>query len=80
MASSSFDPRQTPAPHLATVTDSRGSSLKKSCQTPQYPLENVPSQLNGTPRARLLTVDEALQYSPLSSVVPFDSSEILCNE
>ena len=27
----------------------------------------------GTPRARLLTVDEALQFSPLSSIVPFHS-------
>ena len=58
------------------MTDSREASLKQSCPAPQYPLENGPSQLNGAPRPRLLTVDEALQYSPLSSVVPFDSSEI----
>lgn len=34
-------------------------------------------QPNGqsTPQARLLTVDEALQYSPLSSIVPFNSGK-----
>ena len=77
MASSSRDPGPKPTPYLATMTDSREASLKKSCLAPQYPLEKIPGQLNGAPRPRLLTVDEALQYSPLSSVVPFDSSEIL---
>ena len=79
MASSSYHPGPTPAPYLG-MTDSREASLKKSGQAPQTPLGNVSSQINGAPRARLLTVDEALQYSPLSSVVPFNSSEILCIE
>ena len=78
MASSSNDPVVTPVPnpYLATMTDSQGASIKKPYQPPQHALDNVLSQLNGAPSARLLTVDEALQYSPLSSVVPFSSSEI----
>jgi len=37
---------------------------------------HVNGQPNGrNPQARLLTVDEALQYSPLSSIVPFSSGK-----
>ena len=35
---------------------------------------NGPSNSASTPPARLLTVDEALQFSPLSSIVPFNPS------
>ncbi len=46
-----------------------------------YQLQSTVAHVNGqpngqsTPQARLLTVDEALQYSPLSSIVPFSSGE-----
>ena len=61
----------------------------KSEQTPSQNHVNLPAQVNGNashhemngwrhaPSRRPLTVDEALQYSPFSSIVPFDSSEFI---
>lgn len=81
MASSSCHPRAMAAPAAPhpTMNDSHGVVQKASYQ-PLQRLQGIPSrQPNGSPKSRLLTVDEALQYSPLSSIVPFSSSKSWCS-
>lgn len=60
-----------------TPTIRHGIPLRaQSTSAPSDPMAfNTNAQPNGTsaPRPRLLTVEEALQYSPLSSIVPFNS-------
>ncbi len=75
MASSDYHAGGVPASSfLAPTTDNRGIPQRK---TPQYyhplPTYGV-RQANGAnyTHTRLLTVEEALQFSPLSSVVPFN--------
>ena len=64
-----------PKVHIPIMTDNRGVDQKTCYQSQQHSQGQGSRQPNGVPRARLLTVDEALQYSPLSSIVPFSSSE-----
>ena len=64
-----------PKIHVPITTNNLGVDQKTCFQSQQHSQEQGSRQPNGVPRARLLTVDEALQYSPLSSIVPFSSSE-----
>ena len=66
-----------PKIQIPIMTDNLGMDQKACCQSQQPSKGQGPRQSNGVPRARLLTVDEALQYSPLSSIVPFSSSRFL---
>lgn len=58
---------------LAPTTDNRGIPARKTqYQTPLQPSNGIYTPNSGNSRGpRLLTVDEALQYSPLSSIIPF---------
>ena len=71
MAPSAFEHVVIPtSTFLAPTSDNRGIPARKTqYQTPLQPSNGVSS---GNARGpRLLTVDEALQYSPLSSIIPF---------
>lgn len=58
---------------LTPTTDNRGIPARKTqYQTPLQPSNGIHAPHSGNPRGpRLLTVDEALQFSPLSSIIPF---------
>ncbi len=66
-------------PDPTSTTDGPGIPHRGMYQANQLQptLLHVNGQPNGqsAPQARLLTVDEALQYSPLSSIVPFTSGK-----
>lgn len=68
---------------LAPTSENRGIPQRK---TPPYPPPVVKVNGNqhangtGSRQIRPLTVSEALQYSPLSSIVPFGSGKCLCRE
>ena len=80
MAYPTYNQKAMAATNRHTV-DVYGQAQQNASQSQQLSNQDASKQLNGTPRARLLTVDEALQYSPLSSISPFSSSKsLLLNE
>lgn len=73
MAPSTFDHVVIPASaYSSTATDNHGFLVTKAHGVQSSPNSSATQQTYGGPRThpRLLTVDEALQYSPLSSIVP----------
>lgn len=74
MAPSVFHHVGIPTPTFLTpTTDNRGIPARKTqYQTPLHPSYGIHTLTSGNTRGpRLLTVDEALQFSPLSSIIPF---------
>lgn len=73
MAPATFDHVVIPSPMFTSPkTDSRAVTPRKALH--QYSMPNNDEiERKGVPNrhSRLLTADEALQYSPLSSIVPF---------
>lgn len=62
-----------PSTFLTPTTDSRGTPARKTqYQIPLQPTNGIHTPSSGNLHGpRLLTVDEALQYTPLSSIIPF---------